>query len=471
MTAPEPKHRARAWRSKPDPVVYEPSVADQRTAFTVVCLSQSYSDVWEQLGRDVDAAVQLADATEPAMLRDAALVLVAAGGAERDAIGWLDGHSHYPDIPVIVVGSDPSRRLAVQLVRAGATDYLVLPDDLETLRNAIGAAVEAGRLRAQSQRAAPAGADDAAFGTIVGRSPAMMAVLDRAQRLLPHADATALIIGETGTGKELLARGIHDGGPRAAEPFVAVNCSAIPENLMESELFGHERGAFTNAHAAKPGLFEVADGGTLFLDEVGTLSPSLQAKLLRVLEDKEVRRVGGTKSRRVDVRILAATNENLGANLETGTFRQDLFFRLSVVTLSLPPLRAREDDVLLIAEACLTERAERQGVPVPRLGAEVQSALRGYHWPGNVRELRNAVERALLLSPPGELRIDELIPADAPGPASDGPLPFPSTLREITASAARATLELCNGNRSEAARRLEISRKRLRRLLNGGDPA
>src|SRR5207245_8180284 len=195
------------------------------------------------------------------------------------------------------------------------------------------------------------------FAAIVGESPAIKQHLARAARLLPHRNAHALIVGETGTGKELLARAIHAGGPRRGTPFVAVNCSALPEHLIESELFGHERGSFTDAHAAKPGLFEVADTGTLFLDEIGDLPLSLQAKLLRVLEDKEIRRVGGTKSRTVDVRILAATNEHLQERVGDGTFREDLFFRLSTIVLRLPPLRERGADLFLVAQALLERLA------------------------------------------------------------------------------------------------------------------
>jgi DNA-binding NtrC family response regulator len=244
-----------------------------------------------------------------------------------------------------------------------------------------------------------------------------------------------------------------------------VNCSALPENLIESELFGHERGAFTDAHAAKPGLFEVADGGTLLLDEIGTLPPSLQAKLLRVLQDKQVRRVGGTKPHTVDVRIIAATNEDLRRGLTAGRFRQDLYYRLGVITLSLPTLRERGEDVLLIAESLLARLAPAHGLQIPSMKPEVRRALLAHHWPGNVRELKNSVERALLLSEPGSLDASELVPRDEVKPEAAGPIPFPAPLEEITSAAAREMLQLCRGNRSEAARRLDISRRRLRRLL------
>jgi DNA-binding NtrC family response regulator len=246
-----------------------------------------------------------------------------------------------------------------------------------------------------------------------------------------------------------------------------VNCSALPANLIESELFGHERGAFTDAHAAKPGLFEVADGGTLFLDEIDMLPVELQAKLLRVPEDKEVRRVGATKSRTVDVRIIAATHQNLREAVAAGKFREDLYFRLSVITLALPPLRERGEDVILIALELLQRLAGQHGVPVPTLSVEARRALKAHAWPGNVRELKNAVERALLLSPPGELSISELVPETAAAERGNGKFELPESLDELATTAARAMLERCGGNRSEAARRLSISRRRLRRLVSG----
>src|SRR5207302_11349251 len=221
------------------------------------------------------------------------------------------------------------------------------------------------------------------------------------------------------------------------------------------------------AHAAKPGLFEVADGGTLFLDEIGDLPLTVQAKLLRVLEDKEIRRVGGTKSRTVDVRILAAANDRLHERVRQGRFREDLIFRLSTVVLTLPPLRERGDDVVLITDALLQRLAGEHALPLPAPTPNFTRALRAYRWPGNVRELKNALERVLLLSPAGELSADELLLSGEPQTRHDGPIPFPAPLQQISTAAARAMVELCGGNRSEAAARLGISPKRLRRLLNG----
>jgi len=374
----------------------------------------------------------------------------------------LASHGVPRDVPLFVVGTDPGRRMAMQIVGRGAADYFALPEDLEILRNVLAAA-----RNTHSTRAAASSLTPDPFAAIVGDSEALKKELARAALLMQHRNARALIVGETGTGKEVFARAIHAGGPRRDAPFVAVNCSAFPEHLIESELFGHERGSFTDAHAAKPGLFEVADTGTLFLDEVADLPLSLQAKLLRVLEDKEIRRVGGTKSRPVDVRILAATNDHLADRVAAGGFREDLYFRLSAVVIRLPPLRERGDDVLLVAEALLGQLAQEHGVRRPVLTLAVSSQLRTHPWPGNVRELKNALERSLLLSPGGELSAEELLPRVEMGATPDGPLPFPAPLQEITTAAAHATVKLCRGNRRESARRLGISPRRLRRLLNG----
>jgi transcriptional regulator with PAS, ATPase and Fis domain len=247
-----------------------------------------------------------------------------------------------------------------------------------------------------------------------------------------------------------------------------VNCAAIPANLLESELFGHEKGAFTGAVASKPGLFEMADGGTLFLDEVATLPLELQPKLLRALESRGIRRVGGQQTRQVDIRLIAATHVDLRAAVSRGQFREDLFYRLNVIALSLPPLRSREGDVELLAETFLTRIATGYSMAVPPLTPELRAALREHAWPGNVRELRNAIERALVLSPQGTLRVEELGTRHELA-RIEGTLPFPTTLAVLNRSAAVAMLGVTHGNKSDAARRLGISRPRLQRLLDGTD--
>jgi DNA-binding NtrC family response regulator len=451
--------------NEPSPPVLPAIEVPQLPRLSVIVISAAFGEFWNDLAEDLGVVIDLVDPEKGAATQVGTVaVIVGAGGAERDAVQWLESHPVPPGVPTFVVGTDPGRRTAMQVVTRGASDYFALPDDLEIFRNAVAAAVNAGRARAV---AGTNGHGDA-FAAIVGESQILRKELARAARLLPHRSASALIVGETGTGKELLARAIHAGGPRRGAPFVAVNCSALPEHLIESELFGHERGSFTDAHAAKPGLFEVADTGTLFLDEIGDLSIGVQAKLLRVLEDKEIRRVGGTKSRAVDVRILAAANERLSEQVRQGTFREDLFFRLSTVVLRLPPLRERGNDLMVVAQALLERLAGEHDLPVPALTPEVVRRLGVHQWPGNIRELKNALERALLLSPAGELNADEFLPAEHAPETHDGPIPFPAPLHQITAAAARATVKMCGGNRNESARQLLISPRRLRRLLNGG---
>ncbi|HEX6643828.1 MAG TPA: sigma 54-interacting transcriptional regulator [Gemmatimonadales bacterium] len=397
---------------------------------------------------------------------DATLILVLAGGAEADALDLLAAIGK--DVPCYVVGAAPDHRIAAGAVAGGARDYFALPDDTDLLRRALEAAGRAvaadggARSFAESERRANG------FDAIIGRSPALQAAIAQAARVAAHKDVTVMIGGETGTGKELLARALHYESPRAAQPFVEINCAAIPANLLESELFGHEKGAFTGAVAAKPGLFEVADGGTLFLDEIATLPLELQPKLLRALEGREFRRVGGQRTLKADVRIVAASHVRLADAVARGEFREDLYYRLNIVALTLPPLRERNGDVELLAETFVQRISTGYGLPVPPLTPEFRAMLRARRWPGNVRELRNAIERALVLSPAGTLRADEL-PEERPaddGAAASG-IPFPADLGTISRAAARAMLGVTGGNKSEAARRLGISRPRLQRLLDG----
>ena len=444
------------------------------TVLPTICVlkfSEAFESFWSDLAADLQATLSSRTARTGVMPDEPCAVLIlAAGGEERVALQWLNDHGAPARIPCFVVGADSSRRAAMQFVHAGASDYFALPDDVEVLRNVLAAALmvpSAISGTADARRATSA--QKAAFAAIVGESPVLREQLARAARLARHRNASTLILGETGTGKELFARAIHAASPRSDGPFVPVNCSALPDNLVESELFGHERGAFTGAHAAKPGLFEIADGGTLFLDEMSSLPLSLQAKLLRVLDDKQIRRVGGNKARGVDVRVLAAANEDLEERVRAGTFREDLFYRISGVTFRLPPLRDRGDDLVRIADALLARLAVEHGLPVPVLTREVKDLLHAHGWPGNVRELKNAVERALLMSPPGELLGAELVPRGRTVARPANPIPFPAPLAEINAAAARATVDSCGGNRAESARRLGISPRRLRRLLAGGD--
>jgi DNA-binding NtrC family response regulator len=432
----------------------------------IVRLSDSFAEFWPLLAREQGiAVVEWSPDSGDQVPAGAALVIVAAGGREPDLPVLLPSVGPTGDAPLVAVGAETSHRVAARAVASGAADYFALPEDRDALREMLAAAVQ--RRRAGLQRASFAAleAQAHAFREIVGESPVLRTVLERAARVLPHADATVLIAGETGTGKELVARALHYGGPRASAPFVEINCAALPPQLLESELFGHERGAFTDAKTAKPGLFEVAEGGTLFLDEVHQLAANVQSKLLRAIEQKSMRRLGATAERRVNVRIIAATNVSLATAVGAGQFREDLYYRLNVVTLTIPPLRERGDDVIRLAEFFLRKFSAQYALPEPALDAEVRRRLREHAWPGNVRELRNTIERALLLSPPGSLKAGEMFLEGPAAPVAGGVLPFPATLQTVQQAAARAMLDVTGGNRSDAARRLGISRSRLQRLL------
>jgi DNA-binding NtrC family response regulator len=431
----------------------------------IVELSESFRHVWREMAEEWKVAVVQLAPEQPAPEQTIA-VIVAAGGEEDRALDLLPAMPRRAEVPLYLIGAQPSHRFAVEALRRGATDYLALPADIDLLRRTVAARAEATRSRASS---ADRTAEDP-FATLRGRSDALEAVLDTARRVGAHGAVTILLQGETGTGKELLARALHESSPRSRGPFVAVNCAAIPGTLMESELFGHERGAFTDAHVAKPGLFEEAHRGTLFLDEIGHLPMSLQGKLLRALDERRVRRVGANQSREVDVRIMAATHVTLADAVARGEFREDLYYRLNVIVLTLPSLRDRGDDVELLAAHFAESLARRYGLPTPTLDDAARAALRRNAWPGNVRELRHAVERALLLSDPGSLDPKHLIAANAAGPRrSNGAIPFPATLAEIQTAAVRAALAQYDGNKTAAARQLGISRARLQRLLDRGD--
>jgi DNA-binding NtrC family response regulator len=431
----------------------------------LLALTDSFNAEWPGLA--AASGLTLVPVAEPASLepRKGTVTLIAAAGEEERLEGVLR------EMPrgnrfVAAIGADADHRLAASVVRAGAEDYFALPVDLPHLASWLRAGAE--RLRADSAAAAFAAEERTKFhfDGILGDSPALHAALDRAARVIPRPSVTVLVTGETGTGKELLARAIHYNGPRRDAPFVDVNCAAIPENLLESELFGHEKGAFTGASGAKPGLMELANGGTLFLDEIGHLALVLQGKILRALEDRVVRRVGGTRGIPFDVRLIAATHVDLAAAVRRGEFREDLFYRLNVVPIQLPALRARGDDIVAIARHFLERFAGEYALPQLTLGPAVIRALREHRWPGNIRELRNAIERAVLLSPGPALELADIVDSGASTSTSAGELPFPSTLAELNRAAVARMLELCDGNKTETARRLGISRPRLQRLLD-----
>jgi transcriptional regulator with GAF, ATPase, and Fis domain len=352
-------------------------------------------------------------------------------------------------------------KTAIKAMEEGGYDYA---SPTEGNRMPGREAPEQGRLAGVSPRVGPDSTDKYRIENVVGASERMQEVYTLVARVAP-TKSTVLLQGETGTGKELIARAVHHNSRRAERPFVAIDCSALAESLLESELFGHVKGAFTGAMADKRGLFEAAHGGTCFLDEVGEISPSVQAKLLRVLQEHEVKRVGGTESLKVDVRVIAATNKDLSELVADGKFRGDLFYRLSVVTLVLPPLRERRDDIQLLAAHFLRKFAELNDKPISHISPEAIGVLMGYDWPGNVRELENAIERAATLTVDPVL-LPENLPPKVNGLARQGRQAggSPLTLQEVIARHVRSVLKDAKGNKKLAAQLLGIPRRTLYRL-------
>jgi DNA-binding NtrC family response regulator len=364
-----------------------------------------------------------------------------------------------PETPVILLTAFGSVENAVEAMKAGATDYLAKPlKDPEELRLLVQRIFSEKRLRNQAEILQEETGRQFPCQTVVTRNSTMKRALDLA-RQVAATDTTVLIQGESGTGKELIARCIHEASPRAQEVFVAVNCASLAPTLLESELFGHEKGAFTGAVARHPGRFERAQGGTLFLDEIGEMDPSLQAKLLRVLQERQFERVGGDKLITVDVRIVAATNRDLQEAMRKKEFREDLYYRLSTFPIFLPPLRARIDDIPQLAEFLVAKAATRQGRNPKKLNPATLNALQKYAWPGNVRELENVMERALILA-----AAEEIIPADLPFPF-EIPSSAPGTLAEIEKRAIRAALEDNQGHQRKTAEQLGISLRTLQYRL------
>ncbi len=367
--------------------------------------------------------------------------------------------------PIVMMTAYGTVDTAVACMQEGAYDFISKPFKRDEIIIVLRKAEERERLKEENRtlRAEVAGKDS--FCGMVGRNPAMLAIYDQIRRV-GDLKTTVLIQGESGTGKELVARALHTSGCRASKPFVAINCGAIPETLLEGELFGHAKGAFTGAIADKAGLFEQADGGTLFLDEVGEMPLLLQVKLLRVLQQGEVRRIGATASRHVDVRVISATARDLQAEVKAGRFREDLFFRLNVFSLMIPPLRDRVEDVPLLVQQLVRDCAAKIGrYPAPRVAPEAMRRLMAYSWPGNVRELENALERALVLCD-GDQLSDTCLPAGAEGGATlyvadDENLSIKQAERAMEMDLIRKALERTGGNRTHAAKILEISHRAL----------
>jgi two-component system, NtrC family, response regulator AtoC len=389
-----------------------------------------------------------------------------------------------PAIPIIIMTAYGTIEGAVQAVKLGAFDYMKKPVDLEELKLLADRARETALLKQELSyyRRRAAGAPQ--FAGILGTSPAMQVVMEQVRQVAALDEMPpVLITGETGTGKGLLARSLHSAGPRAGKPFIDVNCTALPANLMEAELFGYERGAFTDAKESKIGLFEAAEGGFLFLDEVGDLELPLQGKLLRAIEDRTVRRVGGIRDRKIDVRILAATNRDLEREVQRNQFRGDLYFRLAVILLHLPPLRERGEDVLVLAEHFLQKFTTKYGKDVRAIAPGARDLLLSYSWPGNVRELSHVIERAVLWSrgrtleaehlslpaPMGYPTVADEVPPHKPLPGANGTAaelpPQGMDLSQWERSMIESAMRETGGNQTRAAQRLGITRDTLRYRL------
>jgi DNA-binding NtrC family response regulator len=378
------------------------------------------------------------------------------------------------DAVVIMMTAYSTIETAVEAIKLGAFNYLAKPFQMDDLLLTVDKALETTQLRREVRELRRHLEEQFGIDAIIGKDPSMLRLFDMIKQVARTGVSTVFLRGETGTGKDLVARVIHHNSDRAANPFVNITCTALSQSLLESELFGHERGAFTDAKLQKKGLLETADGGTIFLDEVGDMPPALQAKLLRFLEERKFRRVGGTREINVDVRVIGATNRDLEKAIEQGQFRRDLMYRLNVVTIVLPPLRARGDDIRLLAQHFVARFSQEFKKPVVKLADEVYELLRQYSWPGNVRELRNVIERAVLLckgstimpadivlgrpeKPPWEWDLDSLV---LPPEGFDF-----DRLRRLEGHLLKQALERTNHNQTQAAKLLHLSRDRLRYRL------
>jgi two-component system, NtrC family, response regulator AtoC len=435
----------------------------------------------------VAAALESFDAERPsAVLQDVNL----PDGSGLDAL--LEYKKRQPQAIVIMITGNVQLEDTIAALRGGAYDFIGKPVRLGELQVTIRNGIEAGRLRREVRLLRREQERRFGFDQIIGQSPAMAEMIRLARKVAESEASSVLLLGESGTGKDLVAKAIHYGSSRADQPFIAINCAAIPATLIESELFGHEKGAFTDAKGRKEGLFEQAQGGTLFLDEIGELELGLQAKLLRVLEEGSFRRVGGLKDLPLDVRVVAASNRELKAESDAGRFRLDLYYRLSVIQIDLPPLREREDDVLLLAKYYLAHFNERLRKRIRGLTPEVEETFRRYSWPGNVRELRNVIERVMILEdsdlittnwlPRGLIRDERTVsttpvvaaPRAAEVAISSYQLPVTPSfqlpdegidLEQIELSLVRQAMERSGGNQTRAAELLGVSRDQLRYRL------
>ncbi len=414
----------------------------------------------EQAGT-VEQAMRLADRAD-VILTD--LRLPGVSGLELLAnLRRQDSHT-----PVVVMTAFGSIETAVEAMKAGAVDFLPKPFSLDHLMTVVNKALELRTLRDENRQLRAELSQRYEFDNMVGHSEAMREIFSTITRVAPTR-ATVLLCGESGVGKDMIARAIHHHSPRADRPFVKINCTALPENLMESELFGYEKGAFTGANTSKPGKFEQADTGTVFLDEIGDVPASVQVKLLRILQEREFERLGSNKVKHIDVRVLAATNVDLRAALEQGTFREDLYYRLNVLPINIPPLRERKEDIPYLAGFFVKKLGKDLGSPVQSISDAAMERLLGYHWPGNVRELENVLERSMVLANGAVLEAGDVKLDTAPAArftVADNFLPEGTTLDQYEQAIIKEALRRANGNKSQAARMLGLTRNALRYRLS-----
>ncbi|MDM8536723.1 sigma 54-interacting transcriptional regulator [Desulfobacterales bacterium HSG17] len=404
------------------------------------------------------------------------LILMDVRMAEMDGIEALKKIKDYnPSIPILIMTAYSSVDSAVEALKAGAYDYLTKPLDFDVVKLTLERALEHVRLQTENKKLKARMSDNYILKDIVGKSKPIKALIDLSAMIAP-SEATVLITGDSGTGKELIAKSIHLNSSRKKQALVVINCAALTETLLESELFGHEKGAFTGADKPREGRFMQANSGTIFLDEIGEISPAMQAKLLRVIQEREIQKVGGDKVLKVDVRILAATNRNLEQEVKKGKFREDLFYRLNVVKLNIPSLKERKDDIPLLSQHFLEKYAGKNRKNVNGFSPLAMNMLIKYEWPGNVRELENTIERAVILLT-GNYISEKELPSNITEPYSEDndigekfiPVAANRPLEDIEKEAILATFESTGGNKSETARRLKIDRKTLyKKLKNYG---
>ncbi len=397
-----------------------------------------------------------------------ALVLTDVRMPRKDGL-WLlrEARAQGNEAVFVVMTAFASVEAAVEAMRAGAESYLTKPLDVDAVLVVIERALEKRALQREARSLRERVREQFRLKSMVGESPELHAVLEVIRQAAPTR-ATVLVLGESGTGKELVAQALHEESPRKDKPFVKVSCAALSETLLESELFGHERGSFTGAQARKEGRFELADGGTLFLDEIGEISPATQVKLLRAVQTREFERVGGTQTLKVDVRLVAATNRDLAAEVRAGRFREDLYYRLNVVAVTLPPLRRRKSDIPLLVNCFLDKYDEAYGKQVRSLAPGTLDALLAYDWPGNVRELENAIERAVVLAKSSQLTADDLpatLRGPRPGQREPGALIPGASMAQIEREAILRTLEMVSGSTLHAAEVLGISVRKIQYRL------